>query len=61
MRRSSNTSTSIDRCEIRQAAVELHLPLIELFLLLAVLKFSIKDDDDKTEKKNLENPVLPDA
>lgn len=32
-----------------------HLPIIEMFLLLAVLKFSIKDDKDNPDKIALAN------
>ena len=58
MRHASNTS--ISQCEIKTIAVEFYLPLIELFLLLAVFRFSNNDYKNKDEKDTLDSPSSPD-
>lgn len=62
MRRVSNTA--ISQCEIKDSieveVKEFYLPLIELFLLLAVLRFSNNDYEDKDEKDTLDSPSSPD-
>jgi len=55
------SNTSISQCEIKSIAVEFHLPLMELFLLLAVLKFSISDEKDKIEKDAPDKHISMDA
>ncbi len=56
--RTSNTAIS-PLVEVKNVSV--NLPLIELLLLLTVLKFSIKDDKDNSDKIALANHGSPDA
>ena len=41
--------------------IEWHLPIVELLLLLAVLKFSIKDEKDNPNQEATGNPASPDT
>ncbi len=58
-------TSSVSQCEIKNSVeieiMEFHLPLMELFLLLAVLKFSISDEQDKIEKDAPDKHISMDA
>jgi hypothetical protein len=58
--RPDSSKTSIRPLVIHKSR-SIHLPFVELFLLLAVLRFAIKEEKDNPNQEATGNPASPDT